>query len=126
MYQDGKWSGWSSEDDQYIGNAKGGPIRGIQARLKSGSTLTSDYDLYYRVEVKDGSGKACWLGWAKNGETAGQSNINLEQIQFSLVKKGNPAPPANSDELKKTTEHSKQRWVIERWPCNWPKPAYRF
>ena len=119
----GAWSKWSTEDDQEIGTKSGLRITGIQARLSG--TLASDYDLYYRAEVKDGNA-ACWLGWAKNGQTAGQSNINLEQLEFSLVPKGDPAPPANAEELQGTTAHAKQRWVIERWPCNWPKPAYRF
>ena len=61
-----------------------------------------------------------------NGETAGQSDRNLEQLEFSLVPKGEVAPPANESQIVSTTAHAKQRWVIERWPSNWPKPAYRF
>jgi len=123
VYQDGKWSGWSKASDDEVGNKKGGPIRGIQARLTG--KLANEYDLYYRVEVKDGN-SACWLGWAKNGEIAGQKNINLEQIEFSLVPRDEPAPPAEASELQDTTAHAKQRWVIERWPSTWPKPSYRF
>jgi hypothetical protein len=125
VYQDGKWTKWSTEDDQYMGNPKGGAITGVQARIKPGTTLASQYDLYYRAEVRESS-KACWLGWAKNGQTAGQKNLNLKQLEFSLVEKGDPAPPANVGELQGTIAHIKQTWVIERWPCNYPKANYRF
>ena len=131
VYQDGEWSAWSDVDDAEVGDKKGGAIRGIQARIAPGTTLDNQYNLYYRAEVKDGDA-ACWLAWACYSDPdplrriAGQSNLNLEQLEFSLVPKDEPAPPTNANELQGTSTHAKQRWVIERWPCNWPKPAYKF
>ncbi|MBQ7991669.1 MAG: hypothetical protein IJ252_01440, partial [Solobacterium sp.] len=34
-----------------------------------------------------------WLGWAKNGESAGSGEgLRLEAIEIRLVEKGGPAP----------------------------------
>ena len=40
----------------------------------------NNYDIYYRVHVQD----LGWLGWAKNGETAGTMNyaLKIEEIQI--------------------------------------------
>ncbi len=47
-------------------------------------------DITYRVHVQTYG----WLGWAKNGESAGTEGLakRLEAIQIALVKKGNAAP----------------------------------
>nr|AHF24246.1 calcineurin-like phosphoesterase [uncultured bacterium Contig224] len=116
VYQDGKWSAWSKADDDEVGNKKGGAIRGMQVKLTG--KLAQEYDIYYRAEVNFRT-SACWLGWAKNGEIAGDKYYNLEQLQFSLIKKGDDAPPTADNNVK-------QRWVLERWPCDYNKPNYHF
>ena len=56
------------------------------------------YDVYYRVHVQ-GFG---WLGWAKNGESAGSAGYGrrLEGIQIKLVEKGGAAPGSTSGAFK--------------------------
>ena len=52
--------------------------------------MANKYDIYYRVHVQDYD----WLGWAKNGESAGTEGLSkrLEAIQIVLVEKGGQAP----------------------------------
>ena len=56
--------------------------------------LTGDianyYDVYYRVHAQSFG----WLGWAKNGESAGTEGLSkrLEAIEIVLVEKGGEAP----------------------------------
>ena len=49
-----------------------------------------DYDVYYSV-TSSGQGK---MGWAKNGEVAGTSNLgeHLVSVEVVLVPKGQPGP----------------------------------
>ena len=56
-------------------------------------SIRSDYDIYYRVHAQSYG----WLGWAKNGGTAGTSGLakRLEGIQIVLVPKGGAAPANN-------------------------------
>lgn len=48
--------------------------------------ISEYFDVYYRVHVRDYG----WLGWAKNGEIAGNidTSFRIEGIQVKLVKKG--------------------------------------
>ena len=52
--------------------------------------MSNYYDVYYRVHAQ----KFGWLGWAKNGESAGTAGYayRLEGIQVVLVSKGGNAP----------------------------------
>ena len=54
----------------------------------------NQYDLYYRVHAQNFG----WLGWAKNGESAGTAGYSyrLEGIQIVLVPKGGNAPGSTS------------------------------
>ena len=48
--------------------------------------LANQYDIFYRVH----SAGYGWLGWAKNGDSAGTTglNIQIEAVQIKLVAKG--------------------------------------
>ena len=56
-------------------------IQLIKIRLTD--QLSEKYDIYYRVH----SEKYGWLGWAKNGETAGASYYNIQAIEIKLYLK---------------------------------------
>jgi uncharacterized protein YjdB len=55
--------------------------------------MAEHYDVYYRVHAQTYG----WLGWAKNGESAGTEGLSkrLEGIQIVLVPKGSAAPSAS-------------------------------
>ena len=57
--------------------------------IMRGKTAT-DYDIYYRVHSQN----IGWMGWAKNGESAGTAGYSyrLEGIEIKLVVKGGAAP----------------------------------
>lgn len=59
-------------------------------RLKLTGELADHYDIYYRVHSQTYG----WLGWAKNGESAGTEGLSkrLEAIEVVLVEKGADAP----------------------------------
>ena len=52
--------------------------------------MAEQYDIYYRVHSQTYG----WLGWAKNGESAGTEGLakRLEAIEIRLVEKGGAAP----------------------------------
>lgn len=77
-------------------------------RIELTGTISSYYDVYYRVHAQSYG----WMGWAKNGETAGTAGLGkrLEAIQICLVEKGSDAPnalPAASN-AKAYQEHRSQ------------------
>ena len=55
-------------------------------------------DVWYRVHVENYG----WLGWAKNGQTAGTTGIGyrIEAFQIEIVPKGTNPPGANSNYYK--------------------------
>ena len=57
--------------------------------------MANHYDVYYRVHAQ----KFGWLGWAKNGESAGSAGYGyrLEGIQIVLVAKGGSAPGSTAN-----------------------------
>ena len=59
----------------------------------------NNYDIYYRVHVQD----LGWLGWAKNGETAGTMNyaLKIEAVQILIVPKDTPAIENGQSSFKK-------------------------
>ena len=59
-------------------------IQALELRLNG--SLANQYDIYYRVH----SAGYGWLGWAKNGDSAGTTglNIQIEAVQIKLVAKG--------------------------------------
>ena len=52
--------------------------------------LARYYDVYYSAHVQ----QLGWLGWAKNGESAGTEAFyyRMEAMKICLVKKGDPVP----------------------------------
>ncbi len=59
-------------------------------KIKLTGALAEQYDVYYHVHVEDFG----WLGWAKNGESAGSEGYGkrAEAIEVRLVAKGDTAP----------------------------------
>lgn len=77
------WQEWRSSG--YIGTVgQGLAIQALELRLNG--SLANQYDIYYRVH----SAGYGWLGWAKNGDSAGTTglNIQIEAVQIELVAKG--------------------------------------
>ena len=62
-------------------------------RISLTGDIAKNYDIYYRVHVQNYG----WLGWAKNGQSAGSEGMKLrmEGMQIVLVKKGENAPINN-------------------------------
>lgn len=78
-------------------NHDGGPSGGTEAstyveaiEIVLTGDAERDYDIYYSV-TSSGQGK---MGWAKNGEIAGTSNLgeHLVSVEVVLVPKGQPGP----------------------------------
>ncbi len=63
--------------------------------------LSSQYDIYYRVYVKDWG----WMDWAQNGEPAGSSGYgkSILALDTRLVQKGEAAP-GDREQPYKTTD----------------------
>lgn len=77
------WQEWRSAG--YVGTVgQGLAIQALELRLNG--SLANQYDIYYRVH----SAGYGWLGWAKNGDSAGTTglNIQIEAVQIKLVAKG--------------------------------------
>ena len=98
-YWDANWhQGWVANGSEG-GNDKQ-KIEAVQISLYG--QMKKYYDIYYRVHAQ-GYG---WMGWAKNGRSAGswERNRRIEAIQIVLVKKGKKAPPANYKNAKRKTK----------------------
>ena len=69
----------------------------IQIRLTD--ELEEQYDIYYRVHAQTYG----WLGWAKNGESAGTEGLSkrLEGIEIVLVEKCGKAPGSTENAFVK-------------------------
>ena len=77
------WQDWRSA--AYVGTVgQGLAIQALELRLNG--SIANQYDIYYRVH----SAGYGWLGWAKNGDSAGTTglNIQVEAVQIKLVAKG--------------------------------------
>lgn len=87
--------GWQAEvSDGTVGTT--GQSRSLQAvRFRLDGNLAEAYDVYYRAHVAN----IGWLGWAKNGASAGSVGYDLaiEAVQIVLVEKGGQAPGTTSD-----------------------------
>ena len=84
-----KWSqGWKSSG-KAVGKS-GKRIEGLQIKLTG--EIAEQYNIYYRAYV----GGYGWLGWAKNGGTAGSTGLNMPiaAVQVVLVSKGTVGPSA--------------------------------
>lgn len=71
-------------------------LEAIQIKLTG--EMANKYDIYYRVHAQNFG----WMGWAKNGESAGTAGYSyrLEGIQIKLVKKGGAAPGSTANTYK--------------------------
>lgn len=80
----GKLGGWISSGKLAGYQKSSRSLSRMQMRLTG--QLAKAYDIYYRVKIK----RYGWLGWAKNGKTAGSTGLGLPitAYQVKLVKKG--------------------------------------
>lgn len=79
---DDKWSDSWITDNSFAGvTGQSKPIYLIEIKLTG--KLAEKYDIYYRVH----SDKYGWLGWAKNGESAGATYYDMQAIQIKLYLK---------------------------------------
>lgn len=77
------WQEWRSAG--YVGTVgQGLAIQALELRING--PLANQYVIIYRVH----SAAYGWLGWAKNGDSAGTTglNIQIEAVQIKLVAKG--------------------------------------
>ena len=77
---------WSSNGE--TSGTQGMRTEAVQIKLTD--EAANKYDVYYRVYLQVYG----WLGWAKNGETSGATELSsrLEAIQIKLVTKGGSNP----------------------------------
>lgn len=70
-------------------------------RIKLTGEMANHYDVYYRVHAQTFG----WMGWAKNGESAGSAGYSkrLEAIQVVLVEKGQAAPGSTANAYREST-----------------------
>lgn len=85
------WSRYASFESS--GNKGGdglGPGSGGRLEVVRIKTEDTRYDIYYRVHAA----QIGWLGWAKNGESAGAygSDLGIEALEIVMVEKGKAAP----------------------------------
>lgn len=85
---DNGWGAWGYDGAIAGTDINGEWLEAVEIGLTGEAALK--YDVYYRVYAQ-GAG---WLGWVKNGETAGSAfyDYKLEDIQVILVDKGAGAP----------------------------------
>ena len=90
--------GWQAYTSGMAGTT--GRSKRLEAiKIKLSGALAEQYDVYYRVHVQDFG----WLGWAKNGESAGSEGYGkrAEAIEVRLVAKGGSAPGSTANAFKK-------------------------
>ena len=80
------WQGWTSGTAGTTGQSRA--MEAVQIRLTG--DLAERYDVWYRVH----SAEFGWLGWAKDGESAGSQGYGraAQAVQVELVEKGAAAP----------------------------------
>lgn len=73
-----------------MSGTQGKGLRLEAIEIKLSGEMAKFYDIYYRVHAQSYG----WLGWAKNGESAGTAGLakRLEGIEVKLVRKGAKAP----------------------------------
>ena len=87
-------------------------------RVSPTGNLASYCDIWYRVYVSDYG----WLGWAKNGQTAGTTNLSLrvESVQMVAKPKGSAAPGSTAN--AQMTEH---RYIGFQNPPRYPQVSHK-
>lgn len=88
------WQDWTTGKAGTVG--RGLPIEALQIRLRG--SASEKYDVWYRVHSADFG----WLGWAKNGQSAGSQGFAKasQAVQIVLVEKGGAAPGDTRDPFK--------------------------
>ena len=87
---DSGWQGWTTGQVGTTGRSK--QIEAVQICLTG--EMAEQYDVYYRVH----SAEVGWLGWAKNGESAGTRGYgyDAQALEVVVVAKGAAAPGSTS------------------------------
>ena len=110
-------SDWESDwrESGEISGKVGSKLEAIQIRLFSNVSLY--YDVIYRVYVQ----KLGWLGWARNGESAGTSGYDyrIEAIEVKLVKKNTYIPSGEESYLEKEPEPMKVTYQTQVQQKGW-------
>ncbi len=104
------WLGWAKNGEKAGSSNYAKRLEGIQIVLveKGGEAPGSTEGAYvhpwvgYNTHVQTYG----WLGWAKNGESAGTEGFGkrLEAIEVVLVEKGNEAPSSDIEAFKKAED----------------------
>lgn len=101
--------GWESKftTSNNISGTSGKSLRLEAIQIRLTGSAASKYDVYYRVHCQN----IGWMGWAKNGESAGTASLSyrLEGIQVQLVSKGQEPPGSTANSFSNHV-HS---WVAE-------------
>lgn len=83
------WEDWVSGGEIAGTTGQGLRLEALWLRLRDGSALASDYELWYRAHVQD----VGWMSWTSEGPigSTGQG-LRLEALQVMLLRKGSAAP----------------------------------
>ena len=81
--------------DGEVASAENG-IAVFQVRLSD--ELAEQYDVWYRVRTQDDG----WLAWTKNGKNAGSEVSTVEELEVTLLDKGEDAPTATTKDTQET------------------------
>ena len=118
--------GW---EDKYqsafaLSGTEGRSLQMEAVQIKLTGEMSKHFDVYYRVHIAD----AGWLGWAKNGESAGSSGycLRMEAIEIQLTPKGTtPAVAAEASARKAYCEMGYDfRGHVQN--IGWQKPVGNF
>lgn len=99
-YVGNAWQDWVSNGATSGTTGQGTALQAVQINLTGNAA--NQYDVYYRVHVANEG----WLGWAKNGNSAGSIgyNYNAEALEIAIVAKNAAAPGDTTTPLKTKTE----------------------
>ena len=89
-----------------MSGTSGRSLRLEAMQISLSGDMAKHYDIYYRVHAQNFG----WLGWAKNGESAGTAGYayRLEGMQIVLVEKGQDFYQLNPSRPKTAAFMSKQ------------------
>jgi uncharacterized protein YjdB len=116
------WEGLKRKESvRYVGSV--GENRRLEAfRIKPGGPLASFYDVWYRAYVP----QLGWLGWAKNGESAGATRFGyrIEAVQIRVHPKGTRVSASGSGNAPYYDKGTQNQVSVRPYfrPSGW-KPA---
>lgn len=78
-------------------------------KMELNGSLRNSHNIFYRVYLQNHG----WLGWARNGETAGSidANLNVQQVQVKIVR-NDIVPQLESSPAKATFVFDATRQAI--------------